>query len=579
LTATPCVSVEADIARDILRRLPPECASIRFTWLRVGAALKGIHPDLLPLFDSWSRQADNYGGTAELWDSLMGTGLDALVKIAAEFSIQPEDNPRPKVVRVSTDEAATVDSAAEVLKRSDCYQRGNLIVRVSRATPPPPKIARDPDAPRVDVLSPAALRDVLARHGYFERFDARAKEWTRCHISPWIVSNLQSRDAWPLPTLEAISEVPVLRADGSIIDRPGFDAESGVYFAPTTAFPAVPVEEARDALLAPFCDFPFHTEPDRSAWLASVLTPLSRLAFNGPAPVSLFDANSPGSGKTLLVKGTSIIATGRPMAVTPMPDSEAEWRKRITSLVIEGEPCVLIDNIHGELRSAALDAALTATEWSDRVLGLNKNVKLPIRISFFVTGNNVILGRDTRRRTNYCRLEVRYENPEQRSGFKHPDLLAYIREHRGYLTSCALSILRGYCAAGRPDQKLPPLGSFEGWSDLVRSAVTWIGLPDPIVTQTALQSSDSDTALLQQLLAGWQELGSPLTVAEALHAVHYHHDKYATLRAAVAEVDGRGGQKQALGMTLHKFRGRVCGGLCFAKGERGKQTVWRVEAA
>src|SRR5690606_27466551 len=132
--------------------------------------------------------------------------------------------------------------------------------------------------------------------------------------------------------------------------------------------------------------------------------------------------------------------------------------------------------------------------------GVNKNVKLPIRISFFATGNNIILGRDTRRRSNYCRLEVRHENPEQRSGFLHADLLGYIREHRGFLTSCALAILREYCAAGRPDQKLPPLGSYEGWSDIVRSAVVWCGLPDPISTQGALKASDSDTELLKQLL-------------------------------------------------------------------------------
>ncbi|BBO32539.1 ATP-binding protein [Lacipirellula parvula] len=467
------------------------------------------------------------------------------------------------------------------LTLENVYQRGNLLVRVSRATPPPPKIERDADAPRIEVLSSAALREVLAKAAYFERLDMRANEWKRCHVPPWVVSAIDSRNQWPVPTLEAVSEVPMLRADGTVIDRPGFDIESGVYFAPTTDFPVVcNVKEARDSLLDLVTDFPFAGDANRSAWFASTLTPLARLALKGCAPLNLFDANAPGSGKTLLAKATSIIATGRSMAVTTAPENDGEWRKRVTAIALEGEPCVLLDNIHGELRSAAFDAALTATEWSDRILGVSKTVKLPLRVTFFATGNNVILGRDTRRRTNYCRLESREENPEHRTGFKHTDLLTFVHASRGYLTACALAILRGYCEAGRPKQ-CAPLGSFESWSELVRSATIWCGLPDPIATQSDLQAADSDTTLLQALLAGWRELGdgTGFTAAEAIEAVEYHPDKFHTLRAALADIDGRGGKRQALGQALYKYRGRVCGGLCFTRAERGKVSVWQVEAA
>jgi putative DNA primase/helicase len=50
---------------------------------------------------------------------------------------------------------------------------------------------------------------------------------------------------------------------------------------------------------------------------------------------------------------------------------------------------------------------------------------------------------------------------------------------RAQLVAAGLTVLRGYSAAGRPDMRLPPWGSFEGWSKLVRGALVWAGEADP----------------------------------------------------------------------------------------------------
>src|SRR5207249_851796 len=78
--------------------------------------------------------------------------------------------------------------------------------------------------------------------------------------------------------------------------------------------------------------------------------------------------------------------------------------------------------------------------------------------------------------------------PEERQGFQHPNLLVWVGDNRAKLLTAALLILRGYCAAGQPKQDLPAWGSFEGWSALVRSAVVWVGLPDPGQTRLLLQA-------------------------------------------------------------------------------------------
>ena len=49
-----------------------------------------------------------------------------------------------------------------------------------------------------------------------------------------------------------------------------------------------------------------------------------------------------------------------------------------------------------------------------------------------------------------------------------------------------MTILQGYCVAGRPSTGLTPWGSFEGWSALVRQSIVWCGLPDPGDTRQEL---------------------------------------------------------------------------------------------
>ena len=56
------------------------------------------------------------------------------------------------------------------------------------------------------------------------------------------------------------------------------------------------------------------------------------------------------------------------------------------------------------------------------------------------------------------------ETPEDRSGFRHPDLLSWIEAERPRLAVAALTILRAYFVAGCPSQTGGDWGSFERWS-------------------------------------------------------------------------------------------------------------------
>jgi hypothetical protein len=43
------------------------------------------------------------------------------------------------------------------------------------------------------------------------------------------------------------------------------------------------------------------------------------------------------------------------------------------------------------------------------------------------------------------------EHPEERTGFKYPDLLGYVTSNRGELLAAVLTILRASFVAGKPD--------------------------------------------------------------------------------------------------------------------------------
>src|SRR5258708_34940723 len=105
------------------------------------------------------------------------------------------------------------------------------------------------------------------------------------------------------------------------------------------------------------------------------------------------------------------------------------------------------------------------------------------------------------------RVDRTEENPEDWEGFGHPRLVGWVSQERPRLLAAALTLLRGYCLAGRPDMELKPWGSYERWSDLVRNAVVWSFLPDPGETRTEIRARhDREVSTLRAIIAGVEDL-------------------------------------------------------------------------
>jgi hypothetical protein len=317
-------------------------------------------------------------------------------------------------------------------------------------------------------------------------------------------------------------------------------------------------------------------------WLHFATSLTLRYAYDGPSPLFLTDGNAAGVGKGLLLDCVAHVLSGERFTVATYTDDGDELRKRITALALAGERAVLLDNLAGRLGGPVLDAALTATSWTDRLLGSNRVVSAPLYVVWFATGNNVALAGDTARRTCHIRLETDREQPEERADFRHRQLLAWVRQERVRLLGAALTVLRAYCEAGRPDQGLRPWGSFEGWSALVRSAVVWAGLPDPGETRATLrQAADTDAGALAALLVGLSQIDPDrggLTCSEIVERAKSPPEPppewHAGLKDAVEALAGRL-DAQRLGYRLRGYRRRVIGGLYLDRaGSHARAVRW-----
>ena len=485
------------------------------------------------------------------------------------------DPGRPEIV-ITTEEHEVNARAAEVLARdSTLFQRGGILVRVVRDTSPAAGGIRRPFAPRIEPLPQALLRDRLAANARWvaTRETGKGTEQFPGRPPGWCVAAVHARGEWPgLSHLEAVVDYPVLRPDGTILDRPGYDPATGLLLDFAGEIPTVPPAPscpealaARNALLEVVGDFPFAADCHRAAWLAALLTPLARFTFTGPAPLFLVDANVRAAGKGLLLDCISRIITGERFTVATYTSDEDELRKRITSLALAGDRLVLFDNLEGRFGNATLDAALTATSWEDRILGGNRMARVPLFVTWFATGNNVAVGADTARRVCHIRLESPEERPEERAGFQHPDLLGHVAAIRPRLLGAALTVLRAYVAAGRPQQELRPgevSMAGRGWCDRL---LCGSASPTRAKRGDLLQAQADVTAeAMNLLLSCWERMDPDrqgLTAAEVIDRLYKRTQEscppwHAEMRAAVETLVGRS-DSRSLGNKLRSYRRRI----------------------
>ena len=240
-----------------------------------------------------------------------------------------------------------------------------------------------------------------------------------------IARHILAQGTWKFPALRGVTEVPVVRDDGTILDQPGYDPLTRLIYLPdpTLVIPPIPanptrqeIEQARDFAWRYIAEFPYETTADAANAFGLLLTVVTRTLVS-LVPMAIVDATKQGCGKGLLAKFVSYVALGRSAASMVPPGDENEWRKTLTSLLVEGETLISLDNVEGLLYSPTLASFLTADLWKARLLGTMQSPDLLQRSMVIANGNNMQLGGDIPRRTYRIRMDAGVSNPWMRTGF------------------------------------------------------------------------------------------------------------------------------------------------------------------
>ena len=360
------------------------------------------------------------------------------------------------------------------------FERGGALVRLTC----------NEGGVQLRTLDAVALKGVLARVADFvretertEKGEAGKKEVvadkTPARPPADLAPDLLSRsEHLGLPVLRTLAKSPVYGPDGVLVSSEGYHATSGIYLALSgLSLPPLPsVPDALALLSELLTDFPFSPHDAGFAHtLAALLLLFVRPMIDGPTPLHLLEAPTRGSGKGLLSDVIAHITTGGPAGVMVQPKDGDEIEKRVTSILLEGAPMVLLDNVH-TLKGEALAAALTSTTWRGRRLGKSEMLTVPNGALWLATGNNVTLDDDMPRRIVPIRLDPGVERPEERTGFRHPDLLSWVKAQRPALVAACLSLVEAWMAAGQP-RGAARLGSFESWSTILGGILAVAGVP------------------------------------------------------------------------------------------------------
>ena len=441
------------------------------------------------------------------------------------------------------------------------FVRGGELVRI---------VADENRRPKVEAFREASL---LRRITRVANFYAREPLGRTIPVLPpaAMARDILSLGEWDFPPLMGVVEVPVLRPNGTILDKPGYDPESRLYHRPAanlrvTLIPENPTARDIEAAVAMLDEvlgeFPYDSPASKANAIGLLLTPIVRPAIEGPIPLALLDAPQQGSGKTLLGSVISIVATGRPTALMAATESEEEWRKRITSTLRSGASVITIDNIEGVLKSPSLALALTSDVWRDRLLGGNQSIELPQLATWLATGNNIRLGGDMQRRSYWIRLDAQSATPWLGREFKHEDLKGWVAENRGQIIGALLTLARAWFVAGQPAPKSSPrLGSYEKWSTVIGGVLETAGVSGFLGNLESLYSFADEEAedwasFLEALYA--DQGAKPFTTADLAENLVVDEKLRGALPDGLA-ADWNGGKGANFGKRLGKAFGRQTG--------------------
>ena len=302
--------------------------------------------------------------------------------------------------------------------------------------------------------------------------------------------------------------------------------------------------------------------------MAAMLTALVRPSMRS-APLYAIDAPTAGTGKSLLAEAIGLLATGVTPAALSQGKNPEEDEKRLSTVLMAGDPVIHIDNCEQPLGGDFLCTMLTQEVVQARILGFSERRVMPSIALVLATGNNLSYESDLIRRLLPCRLDARVERPDTRD-FDF-DCHAEIRAARHELVVAGLTILRAYVVADRPGNgTLKPMGSFSDF-DWIRGVLMWLGMEDPAKAREPIFDSDPRRDELLSVMETWDSVFGLLPVE--VKDIPNHCD----LHILLSQVACRGvWSPKSAGWWLRRNKDRTVGNFMFREDRTTSRVRWQL---
>ena len=319
---------------------------------------------------------------------------------------------------------------------------------------------------------------------YVRRVYPEASEGTIKAIAEDILHNPEL----PLERIRGLVTTPTFRQDFSLINVPGYDAKSGLYYSPDPSLQTftfrtnaskAQAQESLDLIFELLTDFPFRNQSERYVYLAALLTLFLRSAIPGVVPCLAIDGNGQSVGKGLLSSILSLTAYGQDAATTSAPKSREEWASKLDSILLNGTPFQVIDNIVGHFSSDDFASVLTSTRRNIRIKGPSKVVDVPVNTVWVLNGNDLSVDSDLAQRLIMCHLQ--HEDAasrkqeifhiQQKYGCSIEVLLN--QDRAKYMQAC-LDLICAWVNDGAPRRKKLVLAKYGQWESIIGGIIDWI---------------------------------------------------------------------------------------------------------
>jgi hypothetical protein len=360
-----------------------------------------------------------------------------------------------------------------------------------------------------EVTKPDSLKALL--HDHFNPVVEREDKNGPYYLPSVFSSNhtaLLTRKTNAFPPIKAVSDIPLMLPDGSILLEPGYHKEHGYYLNTAgITVELMPVDAALALFVETFNEFSYQApKAGFTATLAFVLQPFLMPVIDDLTPLyAVLGSRRAGSGtgKGYLLDCVYRIHRGRPYTHDgSMPATDEECGKVLFAALSEGASHIIFDDVD-HIKHRQLMAAITSRTYKGRILGLSQRHEVSTGVTWAVSGNAPEIHRDFYRRIIPIYLGVGKARAWERP-YSRPDLNRHILEHRNRYLSATLSILEHWRDVGMPLSTAVMRG-FDRWSAVMGGVLESIGLPHLLEAREGLDELvEVDNTDLDLLIDAWQ---------------------------------------------------------------------------